>query len=235
MRLDQFVSQKQNISRSKASDLIKLGFVRVDQKIILKPSFKITSNQEVVVNDIMKYVSRSGLKLEDAIITYDLDFNNKTVVDIGSSTGGFTQCSLAFGASKVYAYDVGTDQMDQTLKKDKRIELYEQTNILDVLVKEVDICLIDVSFTSVKPILKHVYEKCNLFVILFKPQFEVGPNHLYGGIVKSDKIIEKALNEFKVFLNELNIIIEGYKPSDLKGKKGNQEYLFVGKRYVKEN
>lgn len=228
MRLDQYISKNFNMSRSKAADLIKLGHVTVDGDVILKPSFITMPNNIIKLENIFKYVSRSGLKLEDAINSYNLDFNNKTVIDVGSSTGGFSQCSLEYGAKLVYAYDVGTDQMDEELKKDSKIILNEETNILDVNLPKADICLVDVSFTPVKPIINHIKDSCNMFVILFKPQFEVGPKHIYGGIVKNETIIDEAVEDFKNFLNENKINIIGYKPSELKGKKGNQEYLFVG-------
>lgn len=233
MRLDNYLKSNFNLSREKAIDLIKLGYVFVNDIQITKPAYKVKDSYNIKINNIFKFVSRAGLKLEDAINAFSLDFNNKTVIDIGSSTGGFTECSLFHGASKVYAYDVGKNQMNETLKKDARIELYEQTNILDVTLKQADICLIDVSFTSVKPIIKHVKKKCNLLVILFKPQFEVGKKNLNGGIVKNEKVILNLLTEFKTFLLEQNIKLVGYKPTNLKGKKGNQEYLFIGERNVR--
>ena len=98
------------------------------------------------------------------------------MIDIGSSTGGFTQCSLLYGAKQVYAYDVGYHQMDESLRHHPKIKLFEQTNILTVDKKVVDIILIDVSFTSIKPILKHVLGWANYYVLLFKPQFETTPD-----------------------------------------------------------
>lgn len=235
MRLDQYIAKQFNLSRSKATDLIKLGNVTIDGNIITKPSFIIMPNYNIEINNIFKYVSRSGLKLEDAIKTYNLDFSNKIVIDVGSSAGGFTQCSLEYGAKKVYAYDVGKNQMDPLLRDNPKVELFEETNILDVSLASADICLIDVSFTSVEPIIKHIKDSCKEFVILYKPQFEVGPKHIYGGIVKNQNIIDESIQKFKTFLLNENITITNYKASDLKGKKGNQEYLFIGERNVKNN
>lgn len=233
MRLDKYIKEHFNLSREKAIDLIKLGHVSVNNKEVNKPAYQTTINDIIEVNNIFKYVSRSGLKLEDAIMSFSLDFNNKVIIDVGSSTGGFTQCSLNYGARKIYAYDVGQNQLDPSLRDNPKIELHEQTNILDVILKPADICLIDVSFTSVKPIISHIKDYCSLYVILFKPQFEVGKKNLFGGIVKNEIIVLEAISEFNDFLLENKFNVLGYKPTKLKGKKGNQEYLFIGERNVK--
>jgi len=148
MRLDLYLSNRYAFSRSRAQDLIKLGSVRVNHEIMKKPSYQVKEEDVIDVSEDLKYVSRAGEKLEDAIKTFELDFKDKTVIDIGSSTGGFTQCSLLFGAKQVYAYDVGYHQMDESLRHHPKIKLFEQTNILTVDKKVVDIILIDVSFTS---------------------------------------------------------------------------------------
>ncbi len=235
MRLDLYLVKEFNLTRSRASDLIKLGSVKVNDKVILKPSYKVSLNDEVILIKSLKYVSRSGNKLEEAIKHFNLDFNNKTVLDVGSSTGGFTDCSLKHGASIVYAYDVGTNQMDEHLKKNDKVHLFEQTNILDADPQNADICLMDVSFTSIKPIIKHLVNKADLFIMLFKPQFEVGKKHIKGGIVKDQKVINKQIDSFKDYLKELNINLIGYIKINLKGKKGNQEYIFLGDANVTTN
>ena len=232
MRLDLYISNRYEFSRSRAQDLIKLGSVRVNNEIMKKPAYNVKEDDVIDVSEDLKYVSRAGEKLEDAIKAFNLDFKDKTVMDIGSSTGGFTQCSLLFGAKHVYAYDVGSDQMDESLRHHRDISLFEETNILSVDKQAVDIILIDVSFTSIKPILKHVIGWANLYVLLFKPQFEASPNLVKNGVIKSEKLLERLVDEFKVFLEDENIKIIGYKKSDLKGKKGNQEFLFIGE-YVK--
>lgn len=235
MRLDVYLVKEFSLTRSRAADLIKLGSVKVNDKVILKASYKVSLNDDVKITYSLKYVSRAGNKLEDAISYFDLDFQNKSILDVGSSTGGFTDCSLQHGAKIVYAYDVGTNQMNETLKEDNRVRLFEQTNILNVDPVRVDICLIDVSFVSIKPIIKHLKDKADLFVMLFKPQFEVGKKHIKGGIVKDEKVIKKIVDEFKDYLKDLNINIIGYKKTDLKGKKGNQEYIFIGDVNVTRN
>ncbi len=232
MRLDLYLSNRYAFSRSRAQDLIKLGSVRVNHEIMKKASYQVKEEDVIDVSEDLKYVSRAGEKLEDAIKTFELDFKDKTVIDIGSSTGGFTQCSLLYGAKQVYAYDVGYHQMDESLRHHPKIKLFEQTNILTVDKKVVDIILIDVSFTSIKPILKHVLGWANYYVLLFKPQFETTPDLVKNGVIKSEKLLNRLTSEFRVFLEEQKIKLIGYKPSDLKGKKGNQEYLFIGE-YVK--
>lgn len=228
MRLDKYIVNKYNYTRSRASDLIKLGNVLVNGELITKPAKIINETDEVLINDTLKYVSRAGVKLEEAIKHFKLDFKCKTVIDVGSSTGGFTQVSLKYGAKTIYAYDVGKDQMDDVLRSDKRIILFEQTNILKVIPKNADICLIDVSFVSIRPIIKHLKTSAKLYVMLFKPQFEVGKDNLYGGIIKNEKVLNEALKSFKSFLKAENIVIRDYLKLSLKGKKGNQEYIFIG-------
>ena len=119
-------------SREKANQAIKKGIISVDGKIINKPSFQVEESNEILVLEVMlKYVSWGGMKLERAIDYFGLDFNNKTVLDIGASTGGFTDCALQHGAKEVYAVDVGTMQLADSLKYDLRVHSYEQTNICD--------------------------------------------------------------------------------------------------------
>lgn len=228
MRLDKYLVNKYNYSRSRATDLIKLGSVSVNGKVILKPAKQIAIADEIVIFDKIKYVSRAGLKLEEAIDHFNLDFKNKTILDVGSSTGGFTEVSLKRGANRVYAYDVGKNQMVEGLKNDKRVYLFEQTNILKANPEKVDICLIDVSFVSIRPIIKHLKEKANLFIMLFKPQFETKAKDLYGGVIKSEKVLNKLIISFKEFLTEEKISLKGELKLSLKGKKGNQEYIFIG-------
>ncbi len=228
MRLDIYLQNNNNITRTKAQELIKNGEVKVNNEVVLKPSYLVSLSDTVEILNNFKYVSRAGLKLEDAINSFNLNFKDKTIIDVGSSTGGFTDCSLKYGAKMVYAYDVGTNQMVEELKSNSKVKLFENTNILNVEKQTGDFLLIDVSFTSVLPIIKHVSEWSNNFVILFKPQFEVGQKHLKKGIVKDEKIVLKKLNEIIIELEKLNIKVRKYKKTLIKGKKGNQEYLLLG-------
>lgn len=235
MRLDIYLVNNYNYSRSRAIDLIKLGSVKVNGKVVLKPAKQILITDVVAISDKIKYASRAGLKLEEAIKYFKLNFNDKTILDVGSSTGGFTEVSLKNGAKRVYAYDVGKNQMVLKLKSDERVYLFEQTNILKANPKRVDICLIDVSFVSIRPIIKHLKGKADLFIMLFKPQFETERKIVHGGVIKSEEVLTKLKESFKEFLKEEQISLRGELKLSLKGKKGNQEYIFVGDSDARKN
>ena len=150
-RIDkEIVNRKLVASRSKVQELISNGFVECNGKIVKKSSFQVNELDEIKIleNETLKYVSRGGLKLEKAINKFKIDMNNKVVMDIGSSTGGFTDCALQHGAKKVIAIDVGTDVMDKSLRLDNRIELHEKTNIKNLEHKYFE--NIDIITTDVK-------------------------------------------------------------------------------------
>lgn len=227
MRLDIYLTTKNLIeTRSKAQDLIKRGFVVVDGKTITKAGFDVKEDSEIKIlkNDL--FASRAGDKLEGALEAFQISLKDYTIVDVGASTGGFTDVSLRHGAKKVYAYDVGKDQMIESLKNNPRVECHEETNILDVEIPESDLTLIDVSFTSIIPILSHVskYSKCILF--LLKPQFESQGKGLKKGVLKDEKILKEIISNITKHIASLGFHIKGYMPSSLPGKEGNQEYLF---------
>ena len=233
MRLDHYlVNQKLVKSRSEGQDLIKQGLVLVNKKIIKKTGFDLGEKDLVEITSPRLFVSRSGEKLKDAIDFFKIELQDKIVVDVGSSTGGFTDCALSYGAKIVYAYDVGTNQMNQILRQDSRVILNEQTNILDVEIPKNDLIVIDVSFTSVKPILKHVANQIEQAVILLKPQFETEGKNLKNGVLKSNKVVDQIIAEFVSFIKELDLQTLGFKPSRMRGKEGNLEYLFYLSRRV---
>ena len=209
---------------SKSQDLIKRGLVLVNNKVITKTGYEIKQSDEIQVLDLLKYVSRAGLKLEHAANILNLNFSNLKVLDVGSSTGGFSDYSIQNGASIVYAYDVGTNQMDKDLRNNPKIVLNEQTNILSATIPNVDIALVDVSFTSSKQILKHIYNYSDIFLILIKPQFEVGKDHLKKGIVKDKKRVQALLDEFRLLATDLGFQNIKIFPTNLPGKDGNLEY-----------
>ena len=152
---------------------------------------------------------------------------DKIVIDVGASTGGFTDVSLSFGASHVYAYDVGSNQMAEQLRKDTRVSVFENTNFLDVEIPQADIIVIDVSFISIKHILTHVKGFDGLVVGLIKPQFEVGPRHMKHGVLKDHKALKEILKSIVFEANHLGLYVQYLMPSTLKGKKGNQEYIII--------
>ena len=223
-------------TRSLGSKLIKDNKVLVNGKIVNKDAFLVDDKDkiEILQSDVLKYVSRGGHKLEKGLNYFNVDVNNKVVLDIGSSTGGFSDCLLKHGAKKVYALDVGTNQLDEKLKNDERVVSLENTNFKDVnndiFDERIDFYVCDVSFISIKTILTKLQEIDKNFsiIILYKPQFEVGKVNLNKqGVVKNTKIIEKYLIEFVNFLKIKNIGIKGFTYSPIKGnKQGNIEFLF---------
>lgn len=226
MRLDEYLAQKNYVkSRSQANDLIKRGLVKVNGEIITKTGYQIKEEVEILLLEQL-YVSRGAYKLKEMIDYFKIDFKDKTIIDVGASTGGFTDLALKNGAKLVYCYDVGTDQLDQSLRENPKVLSFEQTNILDIKLPEADFCLIDVSFTSIKPIISHISTKDYKVLGLIKPQFEVGPKYIKKGIVKDQKVVNHTINDLKKYFNLL-----GYQTIDIikaktLGKEGNQEYLF---------
>lgn len=232
MRLDQYLLEKNLVkSRSQATDYIKRGLVLKNDEVIHKPGYQVKAEDLIKLEDKKHFVSRAGEKLFHALIEFDIDLYAKVVIDVGSSTGGFTECALDRGAKKVYAYDVGSAQMDVELKKDERIHLFEQTNFLDVDVPKADVCLIDVSFTSVLPIIRHLKDFKKEMLILIKPQFEAGHNR-FKGVLKDKKVHEHILKNIIDEALSLGFHVVGIKKSFIKGKKGNQEYvLYINSDY----
>jgi len=240
MRLDLYLVEKGFFnSRQKAQNAIKEGAVSVNGKIITKSNFECIDFDEItILKETNHYVSRGGYKLEAAIKEFYLDFNNKVVLDIGASTGGFTDCALKHGAKLVYAVDVGTMQLDETLRNRSDVISFEQTNILDVdsFDNAIDFIVMDVSFVSISKILPAIdkfLNDHNGFVCLVKPQFEVGKRFLKNGIVKERTMHIKVLEDVKAYLEEYNMGIEKMIASPILGGSGNKEFLMYVKRNVK--
>lgn len=230
MRLDQYLVIKGYAkTRSQASDLIKRGLIEVDGTIITKAGHEV---KEPLIKqaDVSLFVSRAGEKLQGAILDFNISLLGKIVIDIGSSTGGFTDCALKHHAKEVYAYDVGLNQMDHILKQDPRIQLYEQTNVLDVSLPDADVILIDVSFTSIKPILMHISHHKGEIIALIKPQYEAGPIHFKQGVLKDKHKHAAILEDVLNYARSCGFSIKGLKKAALKGKTGNQEYIL----YIKD-
>lgn len=232
MRLDIYLCQNNFFkSRSRAVEAIKNSNVLVNNNICLKPSFEVGESDEIkIVGDVLEFVSRGGLKLEAAINNFKLDFKDKIIVDIGSSTGGFTDCSLKYGAKLVYAIDVGKSQLDPKLLCDKRVISLEQTNILDIdyFDNNIDYFVMDVSFVSITHIIPHLVKFLNdknALICLIKPQFEVGKIYLKNGIIRDSNIHLKVVNNIVTFLNSYNLSIKKLIPSPILGGSGNKEFL----------
>ena len=236
MRLDEYLVENEYFENLEiAKRQIMVGNVIVNEQKIDKPGEIISLNKiksiRIKERDI-PYVSRGGLKLEKAIKVFDLDFKNKIVLDIGASTGGFTDCSLQNGAKFVYAVDVGTNQLDWKLRNDSRVKSIENKHINDLeksyLKDEIDIIVIDISFISIKKVLYKIKEllKENGFAIfLIKPQFEAERNEIEKGIVNNLNIHKRVINEIIEEAKTYQLFLENLTVSPIKGTKGNVEYL----------
>lgn len=239
MRLDLYLVEKKLFdSRNKAKTAIEAGNVYINGKPVLKSSIDVSEYDNVEIKgELNPYVSRGGLKLEAAIKSFFLDFNNKIIVDIGASTGGFTDCSLQFGAKKVYSIDVGTNQLADKLLHDNRVISLEQTNIKDIdsFADEIDFLVMDVSFVSISHLLpsisKHITNS-NALVCLIKPQFEVGKVHMKNGVVKDRTTHIRVLENVNEELKKYNLGIEKLIPSPILGGSGNKEFLALIKKNV---
>ncbi|MBF1003084.1 MAG: TlyA family RNA methyltransferase [Candidatus Nanogingivalaceae bacterium] len=235
IRLDNLlVDRKMVESRSQAESYIKLGKVAVDGIKRTKPGFFVDVNSELKILQQVQYVSRAGLKLESVAKKMRIDFRNKTVLDVGSSTGGFTDYSLKNGANKVIAVDVGTDQLHPKLRLNKKVELHEKTDIRNFKTdQKIDVVVIDVSFISIKEILPSVVNLSNKntkIVAMVKPQFEAGRNGTVNGVVKNNSYRRKILQDFENWCRSNNLYIENKRDSEVKGAKGNQERFYILKK-----
>ncbi len=234
MRLDVYLTEKHlTKSRSAAADVIKSGGVSVNGRIVEKSSFDVDENDKVeIVGEMPKYVGRGGYKLEKAISARGIDLKGKVCVDVGASTGGFTDCMLQNGAAKVYAVDVGTGQLDSKIKSDSRIVSLENTDIRRFEPPEkADFVGADVSFISLKLILSHIFRllKDNgEAVVLIKPQFEAGRKALSKkGVVRDEKTRLRVVREITDFAKNCGFEIVGYDLSPITGGSGNIEYLLT--------
>lgn len=223
-------------SREKGKRLIMSGSVYIGNRRIDKPGDSVDEEEEIYIkNNPLKYVSRGGLKLEKAIKEFDLDLKNKVCMDIGASTGGFTDCMLQSGASKVYSVDVGYGQLDWKIRSNKKVIVMDRTNIRNVSFDDIgeylDFISIDVSFISlslVLPVAKSLLKKNGEIVCLIKPQFEAGREKVgKNGIVRDKnthyEVIEKVLS----ISNELDLKVISLTYSPITGAKGNIEYLLA--------
>ncbi len=231
MRLDLYLRNLLN-SRTRAADAIKAGRVQVNGKTITKPAFQISENDEIQIAPIQHdYVSRAGGKLLAAIEAFHIDIEGQCVLDIGASTGGFTQCCLEHGASKVYALDVGHLQLSPLLEKNPRVVKMEGINAKTIKKDWFDppiafLCM-DTSFISALDILRPVFKEFvpDHLVVLVKPQFECGKQALNKkGVIRHPKYEKEALDKVLGFLNTFYAITK-WIPSPVVGREGNQEYL----------
>ncbi|HEX9153781.1 MAG TPA: TlyA family RNA methyltransferase [Candidatus Saccharimonadales bacterium] len=232
-RLDQLVFARGLVpSRSQAESWIKLGKVKVNGVVVKKTGHPTDDQADVELTAEEQYVSRAGLKLASVAQTLKLEFKGKTMLDVGSSTGGFTDYALRNGAIKVIAVDVGTDQLHPSLHGNPRIELHEQTDIRDMkeLSSVPDIVVIDVSFISLREVLPHVSKLSTprtQIVAMVKPQFEaVAGNLKHKGVIKNDRMRRDILKSFEDWARQTFVIIDKA-DSDIAGSKGNVERFYL--------
>ncbi|MGB5791503.1 23S rRNA (cytidine-2'-O)-methyltransferase TlyA [Poseidonibacter sp.] len=232
MRLDQYLKENFDIqSRNKASELIKTNKIKVDGKVITKPSFEINENSNIEILEDDFFVSRAAYKLKYFLEEIPmLILDNKLALDIGSSTGGFTQILLNNNIKKVTCVDVGSNQLHEKIKADNRISFFENTDIRVFQSDEAfEIVTCDVSFISILNIIEDINRLSKKdIIILFKPQFEVGTNVKRDkkGVVKDKKAIVKARDRFIDTTQLLNWKLNYSSMSKLQGKDGNEEELF---------
>ena len=233
-RLDlSIVSRNLARSRTEAQDRISHGKVLVNGVVETKASKEVSDADIIRVTERMPYVGRGGIKLEHALTYFKIDLKNKIVLDVGSSTGGFTDCALAHGAQKVYAVDVGTFQMVEQLRFDPRVVLMEQTDIREtVLPEKVDCIVIDVSFISLTKVASAVARHARpgaVLVALVKPQFEVGQGNIgKQGIVTDEAKREESVTRVLESFIESGVRIHDVTPSPILGGDGNKEFLLYG-------
>jgi 23S rRNA (cytidine1920-2'-O)/16S rRNA (cytidine1409-2'-O)-methyltransferase len=223
-------------TKSKAQSLILAGIVFVNGEKTDKCGKTFLENVTIEIRgDQNPFVGRGGLKLQAALDEFKIDVKNKICLDVGASTGGFTDCLLQYSAGKVYAVDVGYGQLDFKLQKDQRVVILDRQNIR-YLKKEqipdlIDIVVIDVSFISLEKVIPEVLkfmQPKGIIVALIKPQFEVGKGAVEkGGIIKNKEKIEAVKERIKTLIKKLNLKIIGIIPSPILGQKGNQEFLIA--------
>ncbi len=220
-------------TRSQSESWIKMGKVTVDGRVVTKPGLAVSGAAKIELITDEQYVSRAGLKLASVAQILNLEFQNKTVLDVGSSTGGFTDYALQHGARKVYAVDVGTDQLHPSLHGHPQIELHEKTDIRDFKMNETpDVVVIDVSFISLQAILPAVARLCGpqtIIAAMAKPQFEADAKEASKGVIKNDTMRRNILKRLELFLREHFVIIDKA-DSEVAGAKGNRERFYKLKR-----
>jgi len=238
-RLDKIlVDRKLAETRSKAQRIIEEFGVKVDSQVIYDVSKMVAEDAKIEILEPYKYVSSGGYKLEGLLKTGIIDVKNKVCFDIGSSTGGFVDCLLKFGAKKVYCCDVGKGLLHPKLRSDERVVLFEGVNFryfIELGYKEkikdkIDVFTIDVSFislTKILPVVKKISEYPHNVVALVKPQFECEPKYVKKGIVKEEKYRQQAVEKIVSFAESLGYKKITVEESKVKGKEGNIEYFAV--------
>jgi 23S rRNA (cytidine1920-2'-O)/16S rRNA (cytidine1409-2'-O)-methyltransferase len=227
IRLDLAIIEKGlTKSRQQAQALIMAGKVLIDDRVMDKPGAMVSRDVDIVLKgEDLPYVSRGGLKLENALKTLQIDVTGFVCLDVGASTGGFTDCLLQFGASRVFAVDVGYGQLAWKLRQDSRVEVIERTNIrhmpAEILPQPVDLVTIDVVPAVIKFLKKNA-----AILALIKPQFEVGKGRVgKGGVVRDPSQHAEVIKDLSFFFSEQGLVCQSVSPSPVSGSKGNKEFF----------
>ncbi len=238
-RLDLLLVQRGLFSsRNKAQSAIRKGEVTVGEEIIKTPSAKVRIDVDIKVAPQPPYPGRGGIKLSGALDGFGFDAEGMVVLDGGASTGGFTACLLERGARKIYAFDVGKDQIDQGLKEDKRVIVYENFNLRsfspDIIEEDLDLVVLDLSFISatmvIAPLVKGLKDG-GFFLTLVKPQFEVGPEKVgKKGLVRNEQDQLRAVIKVAECKEKEGLGLIGVLPSCLPGVSGNKEYFLLAQK-----
>jgi len=245
LRLDVLLSSSpssSSLTRTRASSLIMEGRVSVNGNVCTKPGTLVKPESNISIKETNPYVSRGGLKLKGALTDLGLDVSGKRVMDVGASTGGFTDCLLQEGADFVYCIDVGYGQLYYSIRNNKKIKNFENTNIkylsLDEIGEKLDLAVCDVSFISLKKVLIHIskfIKDDGSILALIKPQFETeNKSILKKGVIKDESVHNSIVNGIIEFSANLNLTTIGVKKSCIKGKKGNVEFfILLSKKFMK--
>lgn len=235
MRIDIYLAEAGLVSsRTEAKRFIDEGAVSVNGKQVSKPSFNVNGDEEIAVDrSVKEFVSRGGIKLKGALLEFGVSADERLCLDVGASSGGFTDCLLKSGAKHVIAVDSGSGQLNQAIRQDERVTVFENYNARYMRREDFDyspeLAVMDVSFISATYIIPAVYDVLTdggEFICLIKPQFEVGRSNLgKGGIVKDSKIRLLALKKVTDFAEECGFKLLGTVQSPIKGGDGNIEFL----------
>ena len=239
IRLDQVLVERALYpSREQAQRAVMAGEVRINEQIARKPSLLVNPGVMIATSEAPRFVGRGGLKLEGALDSFQIDVRDQLAVDIGASTGGFTDCLLQRGARKVYAIDVGHGQLAWKIRNDPRVTVFEKTNARtmspSLIGETVNICVVDVSFISLTLILPNAFQlitPCGIVLALIKPQFELERSDVgRGGIVSDVALHAKAQRKISSFMEANGHEVNGVAPSVITGADGNQEFFICARK-----
>jgi 23S rRNA (cytidine1920-2'-O)/16S rRNA (cytidine1409-2'-O)-methyltransferase len=241
LRLDlALVERGLSVTREQAQRAIMAGEVRIDGRVATNASVMVTAEMNVAIAEQPKFVGRGGLKLEGALDSFALTVRDAVALDIGASTGGFTDCLLQRGAAKVYAIDVGHGQLAWKIRNDPRVIVREKLNARYLsradIPEPIHVCVIDVSFISLTLILPNAFElltPSGVLLALIKPQFELQPQEVgAGGIVSDPQLHEKAQARIRSFVTNAGNQVVGVAPSVVRGTDGNQEFFLCARKQL---